>query len=329
MSVALRRTVLVCLLVVGLGAGCISHKVAVVPYLPPATTPSLDALVADINRLGAVRSLVLRVDLQFETVEEVEKGEGRQYRTAQGRLLLERPASIRLNIEAPILSADIAEMASNGERFQLLIHPAEYRALIEGTNGASYADETRKLDEDPDLKKAGPLVNIRPQHFTEAFLVSPIGPDDVALLHEERAIEPDTRPGAKKDARVSKSYAIVTTGTRGAPAVTHRYWFDLAGEPWLRRQQVYDREGALVANIAYADYLPPDPDTGVRVPSRVRIERPREDYTLSLTVKPDGVQINRELPETAFVITPPESWGDSLRRIDLDERARGEASLER
>jgi hypothetical protein len=320
---ALVRSLVVGLLL--LGTGCrFSHKVAVIPYLPPTSTPSLEALVADINRLGAVRSLVLRVDLQFETVEEAEEGQGRQYRTAQGRLLLARPSSIRLNIEAPILSADIAEMASNGERFQLLIHPAEYRALIEGTNGARYETETEKLDEDPELKKAGPLVNIRPQHFTEAFLIGPIdeGAGAIALLHEERAVEPDRRPGAKKDAQVSKSYSILTTGVRGEPAVTHRYWFDRAAEPRLARQQVYDRDGSLVANITYSDYLPPDPGTGLRFPSRVRIERPRDDYSLSLTVKPDGIQVNRDLPESAFVLTPPESWGESLRRIDLDERAR-------
>ena len=305
-------------------SGCLSRKVDIVPYLAPATTPSLEELVSDINRFQTVRSLVLRVDLQFETVEAVEQGRGRQYRTAQGRLLLARPSSIRLNIEAPILSADIAEMASNGARFQLLIHPAEYRALIEGTNGARYETEVEKLNDDAELKKAGPLVNIRPQHFTEAFLISPIDEErgDLALLSEERVVEPDGRPAAKKDARVRKSYSIVTTGKRGEPAVTHRYWFDRTGEPRLARQQVYDRDGALIANITYTAYLPPDPETGVQLPSRVRIERPREDYTLSLTVKPDGVQVNRALPESAFVLTPPESWRDTLRRIDLDERAR-------
>lgn len=323
MPSARRLRLLACLLLVA-ASGCLSRNVDIVPYLAPATTPTLGTLVSEINQFQAVRSLVLRVDLQFETVEAVEQGRGRQYRTAQGRLLLARPASIRLNIEAPILSADIAEMASNGARFQLLIHPAEYRALIEGTNGARYETEVEKLNDDPDLKKAGPLVNIRPQHFTEAFLLSPIDEagGDLALLNEERAVEPDRRPGAKKDARVRKSYSIVTTGKRGEAAVTHRYWFDRTGEPRLTRQQVYDREGALIANITYAGYLPPDPETGVQLPSRVRIERPREDYTLSLTVKPDGVQVNRELPESAFVITPPESWRDTLRRIDLDERAR-------
>ena len=30
--------------------------------------------------------------------------------------------------------------------------------------------------------------------------------------------------------------------------------------------------------------------------------------------------VNRELPETAFVVTAPEEWGDTVRRINLDER---------
>ena len=51
------------------------------------------------------------------------------------------------------------------------------------------------------------------------------------------------------------------------------------------------------------------------------IDRPYEDYGLIVNVKPDGVMVNRELPDTAFVVTAPEEWGDTVRHIDLDNRA--------
>src|SRR5262245_4117377 len=102
-------------------SSCLSRRVEITPFLPPTATAELDELVARVNAWEEIRSLVLRVDLQFETVEETEKGKARQYRTANGRLILRRPDSIRLNIQAPVLSADIAEMASDGRRFQLLI----------------------------------------------------------------------------------------------------------------------------------------------------------------------------------------------------------------
>ena len=307
---------------IGIGS-CISKKVDVVPFLAPTRTATLQELVAYINQWNEIRTLVLRVDLQFETVERPDKGEGRQYRTAQGRLLLERPRRIRLTIEAPILSANIAEMASNGERFQLLIYPPDYRALIEGRNDRSYRQETAKLDRDPELAKAGPLVNIRPQHFIDAFFLATVPIDErhtFTFLEEERVEEPDTRSRAKDGALVRKSYYVVTAVHHGESSPRARYWFDRLGELALARQQVYAPDGSLIADIHYADYLPPQGDVGVRIASRVHIERPYDDYGIVLNVKPDGVTINRELPDTAFVVTAPEEWGDSVRRIDLDHR---------
>jgi len=302
---------------------CVSKKVDVVPFLPPSETATLDELVQKLNAWRGVDSLVLRVDLRFETVEQAERGEGRQFRTAQGRLLLSRPRRIRLNIEAPILSANIAEMASDGERFQLLIHPPEYRALIEGRNDANYRGETEKLNEDPELEKAGPLVNIRPQHFTDAFLIAPIRteePHTVAFLSEERQIERDDRPGAKDDASVIKSYYVVTVVRLGREAPQARYWFDRRDELLLVRQQSYDEVGSIVADIEYHDYLPVREDSELRFASRVRIDRPYDDYAITVNVKPDGITVNRDLPDRAFVVDAPEEWGDTVRRVDLDEK---------
>jgi hypothetical protein len=312
-------------LAAGLGAvlpGCISRGVDIVPFLAPTATATLEDLVARVNAWEEIRSVVLRVDLQFETVEETEKGKGRQYRTANGRLLLGRPSSIRLNIQAPVLSADIAEMASDGRRFQLLIHPPEYRALISGSNDASYQEEKARLEKDPELGKAGPLLNIRPQHFTAAFLPALIDAGTEAFLHEEQVTGPDPRAGAKKDAEVRKSYYVLTAVHRGAGSPHAQFWFDRMGDVALVRQRVYDPRGYLVTDIRYDGFLPASAAAGHKLPARVRIERPYDDYALVVTVRPDGILVNRDLPENAFTLEVPPEWGESLRRIDLDERTR-------
>ena len=317
------KRIFVVLLAIGLGSCRPSKRVDIVPFLEPTRSATLEELVAQLNQWEEIRTLVLRVDLQFETVERADQGEGRRYMTAQGRLLLERPRRIRLSIEAPILSANIAEMASNGERFQLLIYPPDYRALIEGRNDRSYRDEAARLDQDPELEKAGPLVNIRPQHFTDAFLLASVPIEErytLTFLEEERLDEPDTRPGAKDGALVRKSYHVVTVVHRGESSPRARYWFDRVDDLALARQQVYGADGRLLTDIHYSDYLPPQGDVGVRIASRVHIQRPYDDYGLVINVKPDGVTINRELPDTAFVVTVPDEWGDSVRRIDLDHR---------
>jgi len=302
-------------------SGCISRGVDVVPFLTPTATTTLDELVRRVNAWDEVQTLVLRVDLQFETVEETEKGKGRQYRTANGRLVLSRQSSIRLNIEAPVLSASIAEMASDGRRFQLLIHPPEYRALIEGRNDASYREEKAKIEKDPALSKAGPLLNIRPQHFTGAFLPATIDAETQAFLHEEQITERDTRPGAKRDAEVRKSYYVLDAVRRGARSPHAQFWFDRIGQVTLVRQRVFDSEGYLATDIRYDGFLPAPAEGGPSLPARVRIERPYDDYSLIVTVRPDGIIVNRDLPESAFVLEVPPEWGENVRRIHLDEKS--------
>jgi hypothetical protein len=309
-------------IVIAVLSGCISKGVDVVPFLAPTASATLEELVANVDAWREIQTLVLRVDLQFETVEETETGKGRQYRTANGRLILSRPSSIRLNIQAPVLSAEIAEMASDGRRFQLLIHPPEYRALISGSNDASYRDEKAKLEKDLELSKAGPLLNIRPQHFTGAFLPATFDFETRAFIHEEQVTERDLRPGAKKDAEVRKSYYVLDAVRYGASSPHAQFWFDRMGAITLVRQRVFDASGYLATDVRYDGWLPPSAAGGRSLPARVRIERPYDDYALVVTVRPDGIAVNRELPESAFVLEVPSGWGESVRRIDLDETVR-------
>jgi hypothetical protein len=262
---------------------------------------------------------VLRVELQFETVVANDEGKGRQYRTADGRLILSRPRSIRLNVQAPLLSAEIAEMASDGERFQLLIHPPQYRALLSGSNDSSYREEKARIANDPELAKAGPLLNIRPQHFTGAFLPELLDYETRAYVHEEQVIEPDPRTGAREGAEVRKSYYVLDAVRLGASSPYAQFWFDRMGKVTLARQRVFDAGGYLATDARYESWLPASAASGHALPARVRIERPWDDYALVVSVRPDGIVVNRELPDSAFVLEVPATWGE-VRRIDLDER---------
>jgi hypothetical protein len=300
-------------------SGCISRGVEVVPFLEPTAEADVDDLVARVNAWDDIETLVLRVDLQFETVEESGSGKGRRYRTASGRMLLSRPSSIRLDIQAPVLNAQIAEMASDGEHFQLLIHPLEYRALIVGSNVGSYREQRQRIENDPELAEAGPLLNMRPQHFTSALLPAPLDEETIAFAHEDLVVEPDRRPRAKKNAQVRKSYYVLDAVRRGERAPRAQFWFDRLGEIQLVRQRVFDPEGHLTTDVQYEGWLPAEAAGGRSLPGRVRIERPHDDYALVLTVHPDGIEVNRELPEAAFVVEVPSEWEDTIRRINLDE----------
>jgi hypothetical protein len=304
---------------------CVSRRVNVPPFIPPARDATLSELIERVNQRQAIQTLIVKTDLQFQTAEAAEEGVMRRYRSADGRLLLARPQHIRLQIEAPVLSVSIAEMASDGERFQLLVYPEEHRALIEGSNRRSYVEEARKWDQDPELKKAGPLVNIRPQHFTDAFLFEPIDtadPNTLPFMEEARPLEDDDRPGAREGQKVVRSYYVLSVIRRGEQAPRRRYWFDRTRDLVLSRQQVYDSKGLLVGDITFSKYLSPELAAGERFASEIQIHRPYDEYSLRITLQPDSLVVNRDIPSQAFSLEPPPEWGESIRHIDLDQRSK-------
>jgi len=325
MLLAPLRTRIVLILIPFL-ASCISRGVNVPPFVPPTSEATLSELIGVVNQRRDIRTLTARVDLQFETQEEAEEGRLRRFRPAQGRILLSRPESIRLQIEAPVLSLNLAEMASDGTAFQLLIYPEEYRALIEGSNDREYRERTRQIEEDPELEKAGPLVNIRPQHFTTAFLFEPIDLDDpgvIAVMEEDRRLVPDDRPGAKQNEWIVKSYYVLSVIRAGESSPRHQYWFDRGARLELVGLKSFDSSGALIGDVIFADYFRtglPDSTSTVDLPAEIHITRPYDRYSLRIGMSAETVQLNRDIPETAFSIEAPPEWGDSVRRIDLDRK---------
>ena len=303
---------------------CISRGVNVPPFIPPTSEATLDQLITVINEREVVQSLTSRVELQFETSEGAEAGRLRRFRSAQGRIILARPENIRLQIEAPVLGLNLAEMASNGHSFQLLIYPEDYRALIVGSNEREYLERTREMEKDPELKKAGPLANIRPQHFTSAFLFEPIHldqPDVIAVMEEARRLVEDDRPEAKEGHLVIKSYYVLSVIQRGEPSPSRQFWFDRSRNLELTGLKTFDSRGSLIGDVSFSGYFPTEAGgASLQIPAETYIIRPYDRYALRIVMRQQTVELNRSIPEAAFSIETPKEWGDSVRRVDLDQK---------
>src|SRR4030095_5165911 len=188
-----------------------THKKVLVPQLlTPLAEADSARLISEVNRLAAVRSIHGKVDIVFEDTSFAESGVAEKYKRADGQITVQRPGNIYLIIQVPFISKDIAQMTSNGESFRVAVLQGEekYRRFVKGTNNATY----EKLDMDGagtaavkprkemSAKEAvNALSNLRPQHLTDALLVSPI--QDQAGLTLVRSEfyqeEADTRPQAK------------------------------------------------------------------------------------------------------------------------------------
>jgi hypothetical protein len=173
---------------------------------------------------------------------------------------------------------------------------------------------------DPQLTKAGGLVNMRPQHITDSFLVKPITEDArLNVFREEvRQVEPDTRPG-KKNRLVERSYYVLYVLERdekGQFKLRRKFWFDRSqtGTPLVRQQTFENGVGRLASDVTYGEWFTV-PDSRWELPRHVIIDRRNDGYRLDLVLVRETVEVNADLPNTTFELENTEK----LEEINLDE----------
>ncbi len=303
--------------------------------VPPMLTPLVEAnraqLIAEVNRLAAVKSIRGKVDIQFEDTSFADVGIAEKYRQADGTITLQRPGKVYLIIQVPFIATDIAQMTSDGESFRVAVLQGDekYRRFVKGTNNATYeklelnggGSETVKNKKKVMSGKetVSALSNLRPQHLTEAFMISPVGsqPGLVYSQSEFFQEEPDIRPRAKKGSRVVRGYYLLeefSPTSADEMRLLRRFWFDRVGGVRLARLQTYDDRGLLITDIAYWDDKAVGPD-GRKLPSRIDITRPHDHYRLIITYQaPASMDIDREYRPEAFVLE--NRW--QLPEVDLD-----------
>jgi hypothetical protein len=324
------------LLLTGCGLFKPSRKIAVPQPLGPLVEADTARMFAEINRLAAATALDGRVDIQFLDNSFAECGIAEKYRTADGRLVTQRPGKIYLVINVPIIGTKVAEMSSNGERFWAAVYQGDekYRRYVTGTNSAAY----ERLDgaargASTDCNQGGKrreaamqraavsaLSSLRPQHLTDALLVPPVSAAGSNLVYasaETFEEEADPRPGAKKDSRVIHGYYILTEfepAGQNSARVARRVWFDRVGQLRLARVQTYGERGQLITDVVYGAQAAFG-EGGVRLPAQIELTRPQDHYSLRVVFQdPGAVKVDQPRPEDAFVLKNSQN----LPVVDLD-----------
>ena len=320
--------------------GCsrvIKNKVSVAPFVPPKVEAETAQLLAEVNRVAQVRSLRGKVDIQFLDNSFVKCGVAEKYRTAEGSVTLQRPGQIYISIQVPFFSTKVAEMASDGQRFEVAVFQGDekYRRFVRGTNTANY----QKLDTDGatgdvdcgDQKKGmmvqqravGALSGLRPHHLTDALLVPAIETTDGSLLYarsEAFAEDADDRPNAKKGARVVRSYytldELAPEGA-GRARLLRRFWFDRSATLRLARMQTFDARGLLVTDVIYKNPRAFGADAKYTLPADIELTRPQDRYSLRISYQtPEDVKVDQPYEPSAFVLENR----SNLTEVDLDKK---------
>jgi hypothetical protein len=301
------------------------------PTLLKTETATQAELLDEINRFAAIHSMRAKVDIKFEDNSYAEIGMAEKYRTADGEIIVERPANILLKVLVPIIKSDVVQMTSNGEKFRVAIlqddNGGKDKNFVLGTNNADYTllqEQLKKADFNGKAMKqnVNALANMRPQHFTDAMLVRPVDTANFAYTQSSILQEEDDLTAPKKSPlkRVLRGYYFLDEYRKNADgglSISRRFWFDRVGSIRLARQQIFDERGEIESDIVYGREAAMTETGGHRLPLRIEVTRPKDKYKMSLTYQtPESVEIGDTYPAEAFVLE--NRW--NLPVVDLDKK---------
>jgi hypothetical protein len=240
-------------------------------------------------------------------------------------------------VQVPVIGTKVAEMSSTGERFWAAVYQGDekYRRFATGRNAAQYERleangagapldcnlSGRRREEAMQRATVSALSSLRPQHLTDAVLVPPVSFDDTKHVYAQAETyeeEADSRPGAKKGARVVRGYYVMSElelVAQNRARVTRRFWFDRVGTLRLSRVQIYGDRGQLITDVLYSDPQPFGEEGRLRLPAQVELTRPQDHYSIRIAFQdPGAVKVDQQYDPEIFVLKN----SSNLQEVDLD-----------
>ncbi|MGB8010804.1 MAG: hypothetical protein WCF68_04270 [Terriglobales bacterium] len=247
----------------------------------PLKTATQEELIEYVNAQAAkVQSMQATVDID-SSAGDPKNGRITDYKEIRGYVLARKPLMLRLKGLMPVVRNTAFDMVSDGREFKLWIPPTN--KFVVGANDAPYQPEKR-------------LENMRPQYIYDALLLPEIGSDEIAVL--ENGYE--TVLDSKKHRVDQPNYelAVIRKGQQGWYLSRRIEFSRIDLLPY--RQRIYDQQGNVATDAHYQDYKD---FAGTAFPSTIGIERPRENYFLTLNMV--KLEINKALTDDQFALAQP------------------------
>jgi outer membrane lipoprotein-sorting protein len=284
-------------------SGCaVSEKTAAAPARAPVPleTATKAELVAQYNRLAnAINSLNASVTMKL-SAGSAYAGVIKQYHEVNGFILAQKPTSIRVIGQVPIVGKNIFDMESDGEMFHMFI-PSKKQFVV---GPASL--------ERPSAK---PIENLRPQHLIDALFWPAIPQTDPTLVEESN--EATTSYYVLTAVRRSPTGSTPEQDAAG-PAdweIARKIWFDRA-DLNIARIETYDSPGKLASDIRYTGW---DTFGAMRYARQILLSRPADDYQLQLGIT--KLAVNEPIAASRFELNQPP--GTELVRVGEGTREPG------
>lgn len=206
----------------------------------------------------------------------------KQYHEINGFILAQKPTSVRVIGQAPVVGTNILDMVSDGETFHIFI-PSQHKFIV------GPANLTRQ--------SAKPIENMRPQHLTNAIFWNRI-PDGTPVLIEE-ANSDAARYYVLTVARAAREPVNSGDGAAANWEIAERIWFDRA-DLNVARMETYESGGRLASDVSYSGW---SMFGNVSYPRQIALSRPDSDYKLQIGIK--KVTFNETVAPDRFVLKQP------------------------
>src|SRR5580704_13891836 len=278
-------------------AGCITIKRRTEvkkEEIRPQLESSEENLLASYNgQVRAVQSLQATVDL-IPSTGTTYSGVIEEYHDVPGFILAQRPPTVRMIGQAPVVAKNIFDMVSDGKEFRIYI-PSKNSFLVGPT---ALIRPSKK-----------PLENLRPQHIVEA-LFWPEFPPSANVLFEQF------------DFSVSRYYVLtlLRQAVGGKFEIARKVWYSRV-DLQVSRVQLFGAGGKLDSDITYGDWepVPPPAPTAAGAPAAkqatfardIHIWRPQDDYKLEIKIL--KLTMNEPITPDRFQLAQPE--GTDLVRV--------------
>jgi outer membrane lipoprotein-sorting protein len=277
-----------------------SHPIKMRTSTATLREATLEQLLENINSNAAkLQTLKATVDIDSSVLEQ-KKEKVTDNPQIAGYILMRKPDMLRMIGLVPVVHNHAFDMVTNGKKFEFAIPP----------RNKFYVGS----DQQPQKPSTDPLLNLRPQHISDALLLKPIDPEKeiVVLEHTTEIVkDPKTHKDAEQDAYTVQVIDRDETG----PFLSRKIVFSRT-DLMPHEQYIYDHQGRLVTYARYENFAN---KAGVMFPGIISIQRPIEGYSITISIV--KLDVNAPLTDDQFVLTQPP--GSQL--INLDTQSSAEA----
>ena len=247
----------------------------------PLKTSTQQELIDFVNsQAGKIQSMQATVDID-SSAGDPRNGKVTDYKEIRGYVLARKPAMLRMKGLMPVVRTTAFDMVSDGKEFKLWIPPRN--KFVMGANDAGGYQPDKRLE------------NMRPQYIYDALLIPEIDGDDAVLENGYETVLDSRRHRVEQP---NYSLLVIRKGAKGAYLSRKIDFSRIDLLPY--RQRIYDQQGNVASDVHYHEYKD---YAGTMFASTIEIERPRENYDITLNMV--KLEINKALTDDQFALEQP------------------------